>query len=141
MSEENTEQPNNKKMYNSRPNNRNGVKKLKDVTIKAKLIGRNNTPIEPEKVQKLAAMGCRDADISRFFGIDQDLLKKNFAREVELGREEMKIALRRAMFTNAVENNVSQVQIFLAKNILGMSDNPVNTEDKKPLPWNDSDED
>jgi len=31
------------------------------------------------------------------------------------------------------------MQIFLAKNYLGMSDNPVNSDDKQPLPWNSSD--
>lgn len=130
-----------KRHPNSRPNNTNGKKVLKDVVVKAKLIGRNNKPVQPEHVKQLAALGCRDADIARFFGIDQVLLPINFKEELTLGREEMKISLRRAMLTNAVENNVSQVQIFLAKNILGMSDNPVNTEDKKPLPWNDSDDD
>jgi hypothetical protein len=29
------------------------------------------------------------------------------------------------------------VQIFLAKNILGMSDNGQESDDKKPLPWSD----
>lgn len=138
MSEESTEKP--KKMYNSRPGNQNGKKRLKDVTIKAKLLGWDNIPVEPEKVYKLAALGLRNSEISRFFGVDEQVLLLNFKREVELGREEMKISLRKAMLTNAVENNVSQVQIFLAKNFLGMSDNPVNTEDKKPLPWNDGDD-
>lgn len=137
MSEENTVKsyPN-----KARKNNNNGVKKLKDVTVKAKLVGWDNVPIQPEHVQRLAAMGCKDMEIARFFGVDYHNIQTNFKRELELGREEMKISLRQAMLNNAVTNNVSQVQIFLAKNILGMSDNPINTEDKKPLPWNSDDE-
>jgi hypothetical protein len=41
------------------------------------------------------------------------------------------------MLKNACSNMNAAVQIFLAKNILGMADTPVNTEDKKPLPWSD----
>lgn len=116
------------------------VKRLKDVTIKAKLIGYDNIPVEPEKVQKLSAMGCSQREIARFFGVDIHALQRNFEREIEVGREEMKQVLRRAMLKNAIENNVAQIQIFLAKNYLGMSDNPINTEDKKPLPWNSEDD-
>jgi hypothetical protein len=41
------------------------------------------------------------------------------------------------MLNNACKNMNAAVQIFLAKNMLGMSDVPINTEDKKPLPWSD----
>jgi hypothetical protein len=33
----------------------------------------------------------------------------------------------------------ASVQIFLAKNFLGMSDNPVDSEANAPLPWSDED--
>jgi hypothetical protein len=42
------------------------------------------------------------------------------------------------MFKNACDNNSAAVQIFLAKNILGMSDSPLNSEAKQPLPWNET---
>jgi hypothetical protein len=40
------------------------------------------------------------------------------------------------MLKNAMGGNAA-LQIFLAKNLLGMSDNPQVTEDNKILPWND----
>jgi hypothetical protein len=40
------------------------------------------------------------------------------------------------MIKNALGGNAA-LQIFLAKNFLGMSDTPVNSEDKLPLPWTD----
>lgn len=126
--------------YKGHPKNNHGVKRLKEVTIQAKLIGWDNIPVEPEKVKKLAAMGCKNSEIANFFGIDPELLPINFKKELILGREEMKQALRLSMLKNAVENNVSQVQIFLAKNLLGMSDNPINTDEKKPLPWSSDEE-
>ena len=32
----------------------------------------------------------------------------------------------------------ASVQIFLAKNLLGMADQPINTESNQILPWNES---
>ena len=91
----------------------------------------------PDEVQKLAALGCSNRDIANFFGIEESNVSRHFAAFITKGREEVKIALRRAMLDNACRNHSAAVQIFLAKNLLGMSDVPLNTEDKKPLPWND----
>jgi hypothetical protein len=41
------------------------------------------------------------------------------------------------MLNNACRNMNAAVQIFLAKNILGMSDNPYDSESNAPLPWTD----
>jgi hypothetical protein len=38
----------------------------------------------------------------------------------------------------AAHGGNAAVLIFLAKNMLGMSDTPVNSDDNKPLPWNDN---
>jgi hypothetical protein len=66
----------------------------------------------------------------------EDTLRYNFADIMAKGRQEMKTALRNAMFKNALSGNAA-LQIFLAKNLLGMSDNPSNTDDTKILPWTD----
>jgi len=55
------------------------------------------------------------------------------------GRQDMKTTLRTAMIKNALNGNAA-LQIFLAKNFLGMSDNPNMGEDNKPLPWSDTDD-
>lgn len=102
-------------------------------------VGRDKKVIDPEDVRKLAALGCRDREIADFFGVKEDTLRYNFADIMLKGREEMKVSLRRAMLNNAVTNNNAALQIFLAKNFLGMSDTPTNTDDKQPLPWNDND--
>ena len=40
------------------------------------------------------------------------------------------------MFRNACDNHNAAVQIFLAKNLLGMSDNGlIDSDDNAPLPW------
>jgi hypothetical protein len=113
-------------------------KQLVEGTIQGYPIGRDKKIVPPDEVQKLAALGCTNRDIANFFGIAEDNIVRHFADFITKGREELKISLRRAMLNNACKNNNAAVQIFLAKNILGMSDTPVNTEDQQPLPWSDN---
>lgn len=100
-------------------------------------VGRDKKVIDPEEVEKLAALGCRDTEISNWFGIAETTLRYNFSANLTKGREELKITLRRAMLNNACKNMNAAVQIFLAKNILGMSDSPTDSDSNKPLPWSD----
>jgi len=112
-------------------------KELVEATYLGIPVGRDKKVIDPEDVEKLAALGCKDIEIANYFGIQYDTLRNNFSERLIKGREELKITLRRAMLNNACKNNSAAVQIFLAKNILGMSDNGQESDDKKPLPWND----
>lgn len=110
-------------------------KELVEGTYMGLPVGRDKKIIDPEEVEKLAALGCKDTEIGNWFGIKDDTLRRNFADQLTKGREELKISLRRAMLNNACKNMNAAVQIFLAKNLLGMMDTPVNNEDQKPLPW------
>lgn len=96
--------------------------------------GRKKRVVVPKDVYELAAIGCNDREIARWFDINEDTLRYNFADIIEKGREDLKHSLRRAMIKNALNGNAA-LQIFLAKNMLGMSDTPNQSEDKKPLPW------
>jgi|TARA_B110000285_G_C15071912_1_gene588452 hypothetical protein len=113
-------------------------KQIVEATVKGLCVGRDKIVIAPDEVQKLAALGCRDNEISNFFGIKEDTLRYNFAEYLTKGREEVKITLRRAMLNNACKNMNAAVQIFLAKNMLGMSDQLINTDSNEPLPWVES---
>jgi hypothetical protein len=112
-------------------------KELVESTFMGIPVGRDKKVIDPEEVEKLAALGCRDNEIANFFGIKEDTLRYNFADNLVKGREDLKITLRRAMLNNACKNMNAAVQIFLAKNILGMTDSPTDNESNKPLPWSD----
>ena len=114
-------------------------KELVEGTFMGLPVGRDNIVVDPSEVEKLAAIGCKDIEIAKWFGIKPDTLRRNFAAELTKGREGMRISLRRAMLTNAIQNNNAVLQIFLSKNFLGMMDAPTNTDDAKVLPWNDSD--
>lgn len=112
-------------------------KELVEATYLGIPVGRDKKVIDPDEVEKLAALGCRDTEISNWFGIPETTLRYNFSANLTKGREELKITLRRSMLNNACKNMNAAVQIFLAKNILGMSDNGQESDDKKPLPWSD----
>lgn len=111
-------------------------KELVEGTIVGLAIGRDKTVVPPDQVEELAKLGCTDRDIANFFGVKEDTLRYNFAENLIKAREELKISLRRSMLKTAHGGNAA-VLIFLAKNILGMTDQPQNTDDKQPLPWTD----
>jgi hypothetical protein len=105
------------------------------------IVGRDKIIVPPEEVEDLASLGCTDRDIANWFGIKEDTLRYNFAEYLLKGREAVKINLRRAMLKNACVNLNAAVQIFLAKNILGMSDQGMSSDEFKVLPFTDEEED
>ena len=115
-------------------------KQLRAVEVWGFEIGRGmrRKVVMPEDVYKLAALGCNDGEIARWFDISSDTLRYNFASIIEKGRTEAQTSLRRAMLKNALNGNAA-LQIFLAKNWLGMSDNPAAQQDDRPLPWTGAD--
>jgi hypothetical protein len=109
--------------------------------VEGKLVGRNNIVVPPEEVEDLASLGCTNRDIAAWFGVNEDTLAYNFPSELTKGRENLKISLRRAMLKNACVNLNAAVQIFLAKNMLGMSDNGMVNDGSKVLPFTDDEDD
>ena len=111
-------------------------KKLVAVEALGYELGRGLTKrvVNPDDVYKLAALGCNTLEIARWFDVNKDTLQYHFSDIIEKGREDLKHNLRRAMLKNAMGGNAA-LQIFLAKNYLGMSDNPTNSEANAPLPW------
>lgn len=111
-------------------------KRLVAIEVQGFEVGRGlrKKVVVPDDVYKLAALGCSDREIATWFDIDENTLRYNFSDIMAKGRQDLKTALRTAMIKNAMNGNAA-LQIFLAKNMLGMSDSPANTEDDKPLPW------
>ena len=116
----------------------NKPKQLKAVEVYGYEVGRGlrKRVVTPEDVYKLAAIGCADSEIARWFDIAESTLKYNFSEIIAKGRDDVKHALRRAMIKNALGGN-AVMQIWLSKNWLGMSDTPMNSEAMAPLPWSD----
>ena len=78
--------------------------------------------VDKDKVRMLASFGCDFAEIGKYFEVSEAYIRQKFKAQYEAGREEMKFKLRRAMWVSAIENNAIAMQIFMAKNYLGMSD-------------------
>ena len=123
-----------KRVDNPKTNKKVGERKMATKEVLGAVVGRDKTVVPPEEVYKLAQIGCKDKEIAEWFGITDNTLRFNFSVELLKGRESMKQSLRRTMWTNAIGNNNTVMQIFLAKNFLGMSDNGVVSTDE-PLPW------
>ena len=116
----------------------NKPKQLKAIEVFGFEVGRGlrKRVVNPEDIYKLAAIGCTDQEIATWFDIEYSTLRYNFSEIMAKGREDLKAALRTAMVKNALGGN-AVMQIWLSKNLLGMSDNPTNTDQRKPLPWNE----
>ena len=115
-------------------------KELVEGTIQGLCVGRDKRVVPPDQVEELAALGCSNTDIANFFGVTEQTLRYNFSEYLLKGKEQLKITLRRAMLKNATVNMNAAVQIFLAKNILGMTSEPLSSESNAPLPWNETDD-
>lgn len=109
-----------------------------EVTKRGLVVGRGKTQrvVPPDEVYKLAAMGCPDREIAEWFDVSESTLRYNFSSYLTKARAHLKQRLRQAQLRTAFEGNPTML-VWLGKNILGQTDNPINTEDNKPLPWSD----
>lgn len=116
-------------------------KDLVSVEVTGYQVGRGKTRrvVFDADVYKLAAMGCSDREIATWFDVDDNTLRYNFKEIIAKGREELKHNLRRAQIKLALNGNATML-IWLGKNILGQSDNPLDTDANSPLPWTDDEE-
>ena len=98
--------------------------------------GDNKRVIPPDEVYKLACLYCSYQEIADWFEIPRETLKYNFRDLIQKGYNSTKQGLRRAQIEVAMKGNVTML-IFLGKNLLGQSDNPMESSDQTPLPWTD----
>ena len=83
-------------------------------------VGRPKLKIDPNDVEQLAALQCTYEEIAAFCGCDKSTISRNFATEINKGREAGKISLRRKQFKLA--DTSAAMAIFLGKNYLGQRD-------------------
>ena len=119
--------------YKERKDPKIGVKE-----VEGRIVGRDKKVIPPEELEKLANIGCKDTEISNWFGIPETTLRYNFSAELAKGRESLKQSLRQAQIRLALSGNAVML-IWLGKNLLGQSDNPTDSDANQPLPWNEDD--
>lgn len=77
--------------------------------------------IDSDTVFKLAQIGCKTIEIAEYFGVSHDTIERRFASELEKGRSELRMSLRRWQLASAQKGNVV-MQIWLGKQMLGQQD-------------------
>ena len=82
----------------------------------------------------MAEIGCPDAEIAEWLGITESTFRFNFSGYATKARSQLKQKLRRAQIHTALGGSVPML-IWLGKNILGQSDNPVDLDKPTVLPW------
>ena len=92
--------------------------------------------VDTELLYKLAQMGASNIELADFFGVTESQIRYYFTSFLAKGRASLKLKLRRAQLKVALEDHNPTMLIFLSKSILGMTENPINTDDSKVLPWN-----
>ena len=102
------------------------------------ICGWDKVPVDPERVYDLALHGATDEEISVAVKIHPDTLKNNFAELLQNGRQNMKDKLRRAQLRVATETGNPTMLIWLGKQMLKQSDNPIATQEQI-LKWSDDD--
>lgn len=109
-----------------------------EVTKKGLIVGRGarQKVVPPDEVYKLATMGCPDREIAQWFDISESTLRYNFSSYLAKARMHLNQRLRQAQLRVALDGNPTML-IWLGKQLLGQSENPLNNDDDKILPWTD----
>lgn len=80
--------------------------------------------IDGEQVYKLAQIGCKTKEIAAYFGVSDDTITRRYAAELEKGRSELRMSLRRWQLESAKKGNVVMM-IWLGKQMLGQQERSV----------------
>ena len=85
--------------------------------------------IPPHKVQELAEFGCTNTEIAQFYGCSENTIRRNYGEILTKGRASGKTRLRQLQWEVAKKGNVTML-IWLGKQVLGQSENPMVMEDE-----------
>ena len=108
--------------------------KAKDTIKTQSKVGRPKAKVDVEILKNLASIGCPTYEIASVVGVSARTLERNYAEIIDTYREKGKSSLRKKMYDKAVKKDNTMMQIFLSKNMLGMSDKVQQTNVTEPLP-------
>lgn len=121
------------------PEQTNTPYKVKNVkygekTVRGRVIGRNKTVIPEEQVLELAKLHCTNQEMADFFEVKLQTFMDNFRDIITKGRLLTKQRLRKAQLDLAMKGDRTML-IWLGRNILSQSEQPINTTEDQVLPW------
>ena len=79
--------------------------------------------IDPKKLEGLVSYGATNQEISEAMGVPWHVLEQEYPEVITRARAVRNVLIRRALYDQS-ERGRFQATRFLAKNVLGMSDNP-----------------
>lgn len=89
-------------------------------------------------IRRLAEIQCTQQEIAHVMGVSIDVIKKPENKElIEEGKSAGKVRLRRAQYAKAVDDGNPTMLIWLGKQLLGQTDQPINSDDNIILPWDE----
>ena len=97
-------------------------------------VGRPRIKLDIEILKNLASIGCPTYEIASVLGVSARTLERNYAEIIDTYREKGKSSLRKKMWDKAIKKDNTLMQVFLSKNVLGMSDKVQQTNITEPLP-------
>ena len=121
----------------NQPKRRYGEKNITGIIVGR---GENQAVIRLEDVKKLAALHLTYKDMADYFGVKENTFRDHFKTEVDKARLGTKQRLIESMIYNATNKLNPTIQIWLSKQWLGMSDQQINNNEDKVLPWLDATE-
>ena len=108
--------------------------------VRGRVVGRDKKVVPEEQVLELAKLHCTNQEMADFFEVKLQTFVDNFRDIITKGRLETKQRLRAAQLKLAMNGDRSML-IWLGKNILGQSDQPINKDSTQVLPWLDEGDD
>ena len=114
------------------------VKNVKygEKTVRGRVIGRNKTVVPEEQVLELAKLHCTNQEMADFFDVKLQTFVDNFRDIITKGRLLTKQRLRKAQLDLAMKGDRTML-IWLGRNILSQSEQTINNDEDKVLPWLD----
>ena len=104
-------------------------------TVVGRVIGRDKIVVPEDQVAQLAQYHCTNKEMADFFGVKLQTFMDNFRDIINKNRLITKQRLRKAQLELALEKHDRVMLIWLGKNLLGQTDNPVSAENEQVLPW------
>ena len=114
--------------------------KYGEKTVTGRVIGRNKTVIPEEQVAQLAQYHCTNKEMADFFDVPLQTFVDNFRDIITKNRIITKQRLRKAQLDLALNKHDRVMLIWLGKQMLGQSENPVSDVSTQILPWLDSED-
>jgi len=118
------------------------VKNIKygEKTVTGRVIGRNKIVIPEEEVAQLSQYHCTNKEMADFYGVPLQTFMDNFRDIIDKNRLVTKQRLRKTQLDLALKGDKTML-IWLGRNILGQTENPVSSDNNQVLPWLDDDAD